>query len=198
MSLRFQLEQRLAQARGDGDAHLAELLAAANDQLRAREARVLSLPGGVSLTPPMLRRALEIVAPDGSPEEEDAVVVVHQRPTAGQVAVFAYAASRGPETAERLDSPSLEERLQAEGPDFDASPRPVARIAAISELRPRVEVTQVSDTADSLAMILVEALTVAFQRGQASPRASEEAAVAAAEDILMGDVPPEDTVPARF
>ncbi len=196
MSLQYRLSERAAQARAAGDQALVELLDAAREQLQARERRVLAMPAGVALTPPMLRRALEIVAPDGTAEEEDAVVVVHQRQTGDAIGTFAHAASRGPETALRLDAPSLEERLAAEGPRFDTPPRRVSRISEVTDLRPRREPPALED-ADSLALAIVDALALAFQRGQAAPRAGEETALAVAEDILMGECVPGDYVPVR-
>lgn len=196
MSLQSQLAERAKRALADGDQALATLLDAARDQLRARERRVLAMPGGVSMTPPMLRRALEIVAPEGTVEEEDAVVVVHQRQVGDAIGTFAHAASLGPETAQRLDAPSIEDRLAAEGPSFDPPARRVARISEVTDLRPRREPPPLEDT-NSLALAIVDALALAFQRGQAAPRAGEETALAVAEDILMGECVPGDYVPVR-
>lgn len=195
MKIEEQLQERAAAALRAGDATLASLLEQAASQITLAT-RVVAMPAGVQMTPPMLRRALDLVAPDGTPEEEEAVVVLHQRSTPGGLGTFAYAQSEGPAGSHRLDAPSLADRLAAEGPCFDAAPRPVVRLhLPVKPQAPEPFIAPASEA--GLAAVLVDAIAHAFRQGQARPMAGEDEALQVAENILLGVLEPCDSRSAR-
>lgn len=190
MKTEDRLKERAAAAAEAGDDALAGLLEQAASEITLAT-RVVAMPGGVKMTPPMLRRALELVAPEGTPEEEDAVVVLQARTTPDGLGTFAYAQARGPDGSQRLDAPSLVERLAAEGPCFDSVPRPVTRLELPLKIR-TLEPHFPHTSNGGLATALIDAIAHAFRQGQARPLVGEDEALAVAEDILLGDEYPED------
>lgn len=190
MKTEDRLKERAIAAAEAGDPALAGLLEQAAAEI-AVATRVVALPTGVQMTPPMLRRALELVAPEGTHEEEDAVVVLQVRTTGGGLGTFAYPHADGPARSLRLDAPSLEERLAAEGPCFDAAPAPVTRLQLPVKSR-AIEPSIAPVVNSGLANALIDSLAHAFRQGQARPLAGDDEALAVAEDILLGEECPED------
>lgn len=188
MTHEAKLRDRAAQARQEGDAALAVLLEGAAQQIQAHRTLV-AMPHALQVTPPMLRRALELVAPEGIPEEEDAVLVLQQRNLGGTLAVFGYPRELGPAAAQRLDAPSLFERIEADGATFDPPPRAVAHLPA-----PAAPLARGGDQGGTAALgeALVDALAAAFARGQAQPHAPARQGLLVAEEILLGPSLPGD------